>query len=176
MNLMESNEVNRGPIKVFYYYDDKDEEVVRQIEKHCIPLEESGKIKIWHQGKITPGQIIELELLKQLKQSEIIIMMVSADLLVSELFREVERISIERAKKNLSILIPVYLKPCLFTGYNFTEFKMVPSDGEPVVKSGLDLTERCNDVAIEIHNLADTIEGLTKENDSESKVFAKTTR
>lgn len=170
---MDNSIIKRDPIKVFYYYDSNDEDVVNQIEKHCIPLEESGKIEIWHQGKIKGGQVFEREIFRQLDQAEVIIMMLSADLLVSDWFTEIERISMERAKQKKAILIPVYLKHCLFTGYSFTEFKMIPSDGEPVVKSGLDLTERCNDVAIELHNLTDTIEGLSDEGNAETNVLQK---
>jgi len=169
---MENSTEQRKPLNVFYFYDLKDDDVVKQIEKHCLPLEQSGKIKIWHQDKITGGQVIEIETIRQLNQAEIIIFMLSADLLVSDLFHEVERISIERTMKNQAILIPVYLKPCLFTGYDFNTFKMIPSDGEPVVKVGLDLTERCNNVALEIHNLA-AIEEFSTENNTSSNTLQK---
>lgn len=167
-------QAKHSPLKVFLLFDNEDQEVVSEIEKHCVPLERTGKISIWHQGKINPGQIIENEVLRNIEIADVIILMISVNLLNSELFYEVEKIGIKRAKEKKSLLIPVYLKHCLFTGYGFTEFKMVPLDGDPVVKSGGDLTERCHNVADEIHNIVNTVEALSIENNKKT-VFKDST-
>lgn len=164
------------PIKVFIQFDDKDLKVIELIQEHCASLIVNNRIEIWDHRNVALGQITKNERLRNLNEADVILLMISVNLLNSELFYEIEQISIKRAKQNRSILIPVYLKQCYFDGFKFTEFKMLPSDGLPVFKNDLDLNERCYNVAVEIHNIVDTIEGLNRENGRQEKLLLPLTK
>lgn len=154
------------PLNVFLLFDDDDIEVIETLEKHCKPLEHQDKIRVWHHGKIGIGQLIEPETMRQLENADVILMMITASLLNSERFHQVEPIALQRSALKQSIVIPVYLKHCYFTGFEFTQLKMLPSDGQPVVTAEDDLDERCKEVANEIHQLVETLkeanEGVPK--------------
>ena len=158
------------PKNVFILFDDDDYEIIQNIEKHCKPLVEQGKIDVWHHKKIDPGRLVETETKRKLEKADVILLMISSSLLNSERFYEVEKVSLERSHTGRSIVIPVYLKHCYFTGYDFTQLKMLPSDGEPVFnsESHVDLNKRYSEVAAEIHNLVDMLKQEDGENFAES--------
>lgn len=145
-----------NPLNIFILFDDDDAAVIESIEKHCAAMVKQGEIRVWHHRKINPGQLIETEMKRNLEIAEVILLMISSSLLNSERFYEVEKISLERLYEGKSMVIPVYLKYCLFTGYAFTQLQMLPADGEPVVNEAPDLDARFRDIAIEIHHLVDT--------------------
>lgn len=147
------------PVQVYLAFDDLDFTVVNLIHKHCAAMEKKKAVEIWHHRMLRPGQIIEQEVERRLQRAEVIVLMISASLLSSDAFHVIEKTALERLYQKQCIVLPIYLKHAFFTGYDFTSLQMLPSDGEPVVKSDsdLDLDKRCKEVAEEIHTLVENL-------------------
>lgn len=152
------------PIQVFLLFDNADYELIQLIEKHCAAMEQKQAISIWHHRDLRPGQLIEQETTRRLAQADIILMMISADLLNSERFHIGEKISLERSRKGLARVLPIYLRHCEFTGYDFTSLKMLPEDNQPVFQTGVDLDKRCAEVAREIHRVVENLKPAEPQN------------
>lgn len=149
-----------NPLNVFVCFDDDDAEIVNTIETHCASLVHHKKIEVWHHQKIRPGQLIDYERRIHLENADIILLMISSKLLNSEVFYEVEKMSLSKLEQKKAIVIPVLLKYAFLQGFAFTRLQMLPSDGEPIVMQGGDLDLRCKEVAIEIHRLVETLDGI----------------
>src|SRR5512134_3850765 len=44
-----------APIKLFYSYSHKDEELRDELAQHLFPLERAGLIEVWHDREMLPG-------------------------------------------------------------------------------------------------------------------------
>jgi hypothetical protein len=72
------------PYLLFYSYAHEDERVRINLGKQMILLEREGLISSWHDRKILPGQDWSDAIAETLKQADIILLLVSPDVLSSE--------------------------------------------------------------------------------------------
>lgn len=89
---------------------------------------------IWHDGEIIAGNNIDMEVFKQLNQSDIILLLVSPNFLNSYYCIDVElKKAIERMKKKECMVIPIIISPCTISdNLSFARLKRLPTDGHPI--------------------------------------------
>lgn len=78
------------PIKLFFSFAPQDKVAANRLEAHLSVLVHNQYIKIFHSGKILPGADVEREQLTQLKEADIILLIVSSDYLASDQCYKVE--------------------------------------------------------------------------------------
>ena len=148
------------PVNIFLLFDDHDFDVVERLEKHCASLKHQQKIVVWHHRMVLAGQLEEQEIISHLRQADVILLMITVDLLNSERFNTLEKISLDRWQAKKSLVIPVQLKDCSYNGYASAALRRLPDDQRPVVAPGFDLDERCVNVVQEIRRVVETIKAV----------------
>ena len=120
---------------VFLSYSHKDETFKEQLDIHFSALKRSDRIATWNDRKMLPGAILDEEIKKQLRNADIVILLISADFIASNYCYEIEmQEAIERAKKNECIMIPVILRPCAWADTPLGDFLALPKDGKAIAK------------------------------------------
>lgn len=124
-----------APLKIFIIYAREDESFKTSLLKAFKPLHRSGKIEIFHDGLIKPGERWEDAILKNLHTAHIILPLVSTDFFDSEFIHEVEfKKAVDRYNKGETNIIPIILKHC---GWRYdpiiSTLQVLPKDGKPVV-------------------------------------------
>jgi hypothetical protein len=88
-----------APVQIFINYAHQDQKFVQQLERHLSPLEREGLITTSSDRKIRAGEEWSLAVSNALRNSEIILVLVSADYMASSYLWEKELLDVlERAK------------------------------------------------------------------------------
>lgn len=122
-----------NPIRIFFSYAHEDEEFRRELEKHLSFLKRSNKIIGWHDRRISAGANWEQEINENIDQAQIILMLLSPDFINSDYCFETESIrALERHNKKEALVIPIIIRPCLWTQTPFKSIQALPTDGKPI--------------------------------------------
>ena len=73
-----------GPIRLFYAYSHKDEELRKELEDHLSLLRRQGVISGWHHRMIGAGEEWKGQLDKNLEEAQIILLLISPSFLASD--------------------------------------------------------------------------------------------
>jgi len=126
--------VEKRETSVFFSYAHKDKPLRDRLEEHLSILKYRGLITTWHDREITAGDDWEREISRHLESASIVLLLISASFMASQYCYSIEmRRALERHKRGEARVIPVLLRPVLFTGAPFASLQLLPSDGKPVV-------------------------------------------
>ena len=75
------------PVEVFCCYSHEDEMWLRKLETHLSGLVRQGLISLWHDRLISPGTSWTQDIDQHLETASVVLLLVSADLLASDLRR-----------------------------------------------------------------------------------------
>lgn len=125
---------NNPPIEVFISYAQEDERSMEQLEKQLAPLTRNGIIRPWHSQQIQPGQEWEEEIASHINSAQIILLLVSANFLASDLLydREIMR-AMERQATGTVRVIPIILSPVDLSLTPFKKLQPLPRNMKSVV-------------------------------------------
>jgi len=143
--LVESEEWSRLPISepstfgradaptVFVSYARNDIAFFEELSTHLSLLQRKGLIQFWQEGRLRAGEAWKDVISSQIQIADIVILLVSADLLASDFIWDHEfKLVYERQRQGKTTVIPVIVKPCLWQDSPLAEFQAFPSDGKPV--------------------------------------------
>ena len=121
------------PLKLFYSYSHKDEELRDQLETHLAGLKRQGVIAEWHDRRITGGTAWKGQIDAHLESADVILLVVSADFIASDYCydKEMKR-AMERHKAGTVRIIPVIVRACDWDGTPFRELLAFPKDGKAI--------------------------------------------
>jgi TIR domain len=120
---------------LFFSYSHADEELRNQLEKQLKILKRQGVIDVWHDRMIGAGNEWKGAIDSHLENDDIILLLISPDFLDSDYCYDIEmQRAIERHDSGDAIVIPVFLRPCLWEGAPFGKIQGVPKDAIPVTK------------------------------------------
>ncbi|WP_438025971.1 SIR2 family protein [Sorangium sp. So ce233] len=122
------------PVRVFFSYASRDEELLSRLEAHMSPLKREGLIAPWHSGKIGAGEDLERAISEQLESADLILLLVSASFLASEQGDAQVTRAMERRAAGQAAVVPILLRPCDWETTRFAELQAVPRDKKPVTK------------------------------------------
>ena len=119
--------------KIFFSYSHADEVYRDTLEKHLAALKHQGFIETWHDRRILPGNPVDGNISKNLENSEIILLLVSADFIASPYCYNIEMArAIERHEEGSARVIPVILRHRLWHDMPFGKLLATPKDGKPI--------------------------------------------
>lgn len=120
--------------KVFISYSHKDKNYLERLTVHLKPLEKKGLIDAWSDTRISAGDLWKKEIEKALRETQVAILLVSADFLASDFIVDNELPPLlEAAANDGATVIPVILKPCRFTREaTIAKFQAINSPEEPL--------------------------------------------
>lgn len=117
------------PLKVFFSYSHKDTEIMNRLSVHLAPLRRLNKIEVWTDKAIQAGEEWDAEIEKNLRSSNIILLLVSADFVASSYIWEKEIPMVLKLEKEKNArVIPIYLRPFDFSSLQFSKNQMIPKD------------------------------------------------
>ena len=145
--------------KIFISYAREDEQWKNQLVRHLNVLRMNTYFKTWNDRDIEYGSDWRTEIENELSEASIVIMMISADYLISEFIINYEiPIILERRKKNELRAIPVILKPCPWSRVEWLNSIQVFGDGAPLIGQDESKTEQYfSRLADDIHNVMGSI-------------------
>lgn len=145
----------KSSINIFFAYSREDSSLRGRLDKHLSSLKRSKDIKTWFDGEIKPGEEWEKNIFSALGESDIILLLISADFISSDYCYDVEmKKAIARHENGEAIVIPVILSHCDWTETPFSKLQALPKDGVPIVDQKWYTEDQAmKDVAIGIRSI-----------------------
>ena len=111
--------------KIFFSYSHKDEVYRDELETHLAMLKRTGRVTVWYDRKIIAGEEWNAEIERELWQADIVLPMISANLINSDYIwnNEFPIIRERRQKQDGIRIIPVFTKECDTEGLDFMELQ-----------------------------------------------------
>ena len=125
-------------VRIFIAYSSKDLEFQRELKNHLEPLVRNKRIVVMDNYAINPGDNWDEKIGQMLEQSDIVLLLLSADALASPHFFREAGIAIERRRQGRTDIIPVKLRPCDLEDEPLLQeldlLEVLPEKDVPVVK------------------------------------------
>jgi hypothetical protein len=125
----------RERLQAFISYSHMDEKLKKRLDKHLAIFRRKDTLITWNDRRIEAGEERDPAINKALDESDIILLLISADFIDSEYCysREMKR-AIERHTTNQARVIPIILKPCLWNDTPISQLIALPKDGKAVTE------------------------------------------
>jgi DNA-binding MarR family transcriptional regulator len=122
-----------GPIRLFYSYSHKDEELRKELEEHLSLLKRQGYLVGWHDRMIGAGEEWRGQLDRNLEEAQVILLLISPSFLASDYCYDIEtKRALERHDRGEARVIPILLRPVDWEGAPFSRLQGLPIDLRPV--------------------------------------------
>jgi hypothetical protein len=129
------HKVSDEPIEIFFSYSHSDEKFRLELVKHLSLLQRQGVITNWYDRKIIAGDEFNDVIAHRLETASVILFLVSADFLASNYCYDIEvKLAMKRHESGEARVIPVILRPVLWTTAPFAKLMALPRDAKPVIK------------------------------------------
>jgi TIR domain/Tetratricopeptide repeat/TPR repeat len=129
-----SSEQEQG-VFVFFSYAHRDKGLRDRLEEHLCNLKYRGLITTWYDREISAGEERAQQIDIYLNKAHIILLLISASFMASEYCYSTEmRQALERHEHHEADVIPILLRPVLYTDAPFAKLQMLPTNGKPIVQ------------------------------------------
>lgn len=120
-------------LKLFISYAREDKRLLSRLLVHLEPLIRSGTIERWYDQLIYPGSEWSNEIEKNIDSADVIIFLISPDLLASRYITEIEiPKALDLREKGQVRILPVLLKHCLLEHSIFAKLQIFPGVQKPL--------------------------------------------
>ncbi|GAC1626497.1 MAG: hypothetical protein NVS4B7_16320 [Ktedonobacteraceae bacterium] len=120
---------------VFFSYAHRDKGFRDRLEDHLSNLKYRGLITAWHDREIQAGEEWAQQIGIYLNEAHIILLLISSDFMASEYCYSIEmKRALERHEQREADVIPILLRPVLYTDAPFAKLQMLPANGKPVAR------------------------------------------
>jgi TIR domain len=132
---LEAQSTKPHPRSVFYSYSHKDEALRDELDTHLTLLKREEFISTWYDREIPPGDSWDQVINENLNTADVILFLVSQNFLASQYCRGIEMCrAMERSEKREAVVIPIILKPCVWTSEPFAKLQALPKNCRPLVE------------------------------------------
>lgn len=100
-----------APKRIFLSYAHADGIHLENFKNHLSSLERSGKIATWYDGKLLAGQSWDDTIRKELRESDIVLTLLSSNFMASQYIWEIE---LPEATKAGATIVPIFLSPVYY--------------------------------------------------------------
>ena len=122
-----------SPKRIFFSYSKHDKDKLDSLRKFLDPLKRQNKIALWDDRNLLPGEEWDKGIRNELEESDIILLMVSANFLATDYVWDVEiKRAMERHEVGSARVVPVILDYCVWEDLPFGKINGLPSKGKPV--------------------------------------------
>lgn len=119
-----------GPVRVIVLFAPTDGDLLGELEAHLSVLECHKHITLWHRGRASAGEDVDVAAQQHVDRAEILVPLISVALLAchQEMNRALEALNAGRPR-----VVPVLLRPCdLGAAAVLKRLQMVPRNGQAV--------------------------------------------
>lgn len=137
-----------APLQTFIIYARADEAHKNELLRHLKgTLIASGDLRVWQDGNLLPGEDWEKSIKRNLKQSDLVLVLVSSDSLGSDFINTEElRMALEQRAEGRTTVVPIILRSCLWSSHPILRgLQGLPKNMKPV-KSYADPDEAWTEV------------------------------
>lgn len=122
------------PLKTFIIYASADREYRNALERQLKSLIDNNLIQLWSDKEILPGEVWDAAIKKKLLDSELFLMLVSADFFNSNYIREKEfSLALEKLERGEAIVVPIIVRDCDWEAYKVIQkLQVLPPGGVAV--------------------------------------------
>lgn len=119
-------------MKIFFAYEREDQKYFDELLEHFAVSIRNEQVDIWHTGMINAGDRIDIEIERNLNNADVVVFILSADFLASDLFLRIEDEVIRKVKNKSQTIIPILYRPCTWKSTNFASFPLqaLPKNGK----------------------------------------------
>ena len=122
-------------LRLFISYSHRDGEFRDCLEAHLAVLKSQGHLSTWTDRRILPSQDWNSEIDTNLKESDLIILLLSADFFASGYCTGVEMVQAEKqVDGNKSRIIPIIVRTCDWKEHKISKYQALPTDAIPISK------------------------------------------
>ncbi len=121
------------PIRVFVSYSRQDDALCDEFVRALSVLQDES-VEVWRDRGIAPGADWAGEIDERLKSAQIVVFLVTRDLLATEYCKMEMRVALERNQAGNARVIPVILRSCDWQSSPLGKLQALPKRGRPVVK------------------------------------------
>jgi len=143
-----------NPVKVFIAYHSDDLELCEWLINALAALKREGQIDIWYNKKILPGDDKNKEVNKQLDLAQLILLLISANLIQSDEHYNVMERAMERHDAAQVRVIPIILRPTDLEGLPVSGIQCLPRNSQPVT-TWQDQDDAFSNIASEIREIVE---------------------
>ena len=141
------------PLRAFVSYCHADAKLKDELLKHLAPLRRLGLVEHWHDGDISVGEKWEEAIWNQLRNADLVILLVTADFINSEYCYDRElTAAVERHDAGETRIVPIIGRNCLWHDLSFGKIQAALRG--KAVRGQADLDEALTEVAKEIKAVA----------------------
>jgi hypothetical protein len=122
-----------GPLRLFYSYAHEDTSLLARLRTHLAPLRRDRILTDWCDREIMAGTEWDSEISDRLGSSDIVVVLVSADLLESDYVhgRELGR-ALRMHRAGRVRVVPVIAKDCLWQTQPIGKLQVLPAGAKPI--------------------------------------------
>lgn len=123
-------------VNVFISYAHEDADYKNELDRFMIMLKRNEQINLWQDNMIIAGQDWDPAIKKGLEEADIVIFLLSVDLLNSTYVWDTElATTLERRKKGECILLPIVIRDCPWRDSPFSAIQVLPRGAQAIAKS-----------------------------------------
>ncbi|WP_305952086.1 toll/interleukin-1 receptor domain-containing protein [Emticicia oligotrophica] len=150
-------------VKIFLSYSHKDERYLKKLDLHMSMLKRSENIEEWFDRKISAGDDWNDKIIEQVKNANIVLLLISSEFLGSKYIWDQElRIIRERIQNNDGlIVIPIFVRECDTTDFDMMRFQSAQKDKQsemPWIASSKNKDKIYREIVLEIRNVIEKIQ------------------
>lgn len=124
-------------VPIFLCYARKDQEWRQQLMEHLASLRREGLVTTWYDGEISPGAEWDDEIRLRLRQSRVVLLLLSASFINSEYINSVElKEALDRHRRGLARVIPVVVRDVDWHHSPVGALQGLPRDGRSIADYG----------------------------------------
>jgi hypothetical protein len=152
-------------LSVFVSYSHADKKYKDELSIFLTSLLRQGKISLWVDNCIEPGQNFERAISDALSAAGVVLLLISPDFIASDYCYERElATALEMHEKGDCIVVPVIIRPCDWHSLSFGRLQALPQDGKPVTT--------WSDRDVGWHDVARSIRRLIEMRENEARMTA----
>lgn len=121
-----------SPVQVFLSYTPADEPFAHELMVHLAPLVRSGAIAVWDERQVPAGADVRTAHAQRLDAAHLIVLLLSADYLASELYAADMAAAVARHARGEAQVVPILVRPCDWSATALGALQMFPRNGRPV--------------------------------------------
>jgi hypothetical protein len=125
-------------VRVFVSHASEDVTYLIEFEKHLALLEKSAAIDVWHRGRALAGDSIESEVDDRLEKAGLVLLLVSADFLSSEVCSNEVRHALARRDEGGGrgvVVVPILVRPVgPLAGLPIGELQALPKNSKAIAQ------------------------------------------
>lgn len=121
-------------LNIFICYSRQNKDTIKEIRKQLSNLEGSYPLRIWYDNEIAPGEKWDNTIRQRLEISDIFILLICADFLVSQYIIEVElEEAMKKHAERSATIIPIITKPCNWkVNKELSSLQALPENGRAI--------------------------------------------